>query len=237
MLTVQQLQPTVTDLHELQNNGEYVGYPVNSFVKGLLMQLNFDEKRIRGYSYPDEYVEALKKGSQSGGVAAIVHEIPYIKAFLSKHCKASFVCKNWHEMRDNDRDKSISQRLISWVRYYNNKDCSAYYTFRKGNGEGSEHDSDRTCRNSGEIPATLDDDPPTFLMFPALQEKALLQSLRVHVRNPDQSLLLDLGGSVLGLFFFHKQDLALPTTDFSYHSATAVGITKNSKLPQNVDKE
>ncbi|RRT40715.1 hypothetical protein B296_00037237, partial [Ensete ventricosum] len=87
MLTVQQLQPTVTDLHELQNNGEYVGYPVNSFVKGLLMQLNFDEKRIRGYSYPDEYVEALKKGSQSGGVAAIVHEIPYIKAFLSKHCK------------------------------------------------------------------------------------------------------------------------------------------------------
>lgn len=87
MLTVQQLQPTVTDLHELQNNGEYVGYPINSFVKGLLMQLNFDERRMRGYSYTDEYVEALKKGSHSGGVAAIVHEIPYIKQFLSKYCK------------------------------------------------------------------------------------------------------------------------------------------------------
>lgn len=87
MLTVQQLQPTVTDLRELQNNGEYVGYPANSFVKGLLVQLNFDEKRMRGYSYSDEYVEALKKGSHGGGVAAIVHEIPYIKQFLSKYCK------------------------------------------------------------------------------------------------------------------------------------------------------
>ncbi|XP_064938921.1 glutamate receptor 2.1-like [Musa acuminata AAA Group] len=249
MLTVQQLQPTVTDLHELQNNGEYVGYPVNSFVKGLLMQLNFDEKRMRGYSYSNEYVEALKKGSHSGGVAAIVHEIPYIKQFLSKYCKgytmvgpiyktagfgfvfpkgspvvpdisrgilnvtegdsmiqiekkwfggrdsclkqgdivgsgslgfnsfwglfllsgavstcalviflASFVCKNWHEMRDIDRDKSISQRLISWVRYYNKKDYSAN-TFRKDNGEDSEQDNDGTRRNSGEIPVTLDDDP------------------------------------------------------------------------------
>ncbi|KAJ4813620.1 Glutamate receptor [Rhynchospora pubera] len=87
MLTVQQLQPTVTDIHDLQKNGEYVGYPRGSFVEGLLQELKFDKSRMRAYQ-PDEFAEALDKGSANGGVAAIVHEIPYIKLFLAKNCKS-----------------------------------------------------------------------------------------------------------------------------------------------------
>ncbi|KAJ1700439.1 hypothetical protein LUZ63_000218 [Rhynchospora breviuscula] len=87
MLTVQQLQPTVTDIHDLQKNGEYVGYPGGSFVEGLLQDLKFDKSRMKAYQ-PEEFVEALDKGSANGGVAAIVHEIPYIKLFLAKNCKS-----------------------------------------------------------------------------------------------------------------------------------------------------
>ncbi|KAJ1700437.1 hypothetical protein LUZ63_000216 [Rhynchospora breviuscula] len=87
MLTVQNLQPTVTDIRDLKKTGEFVGYKRGPFVEGLLQELNFDSSRMRGY-YPEEFSEALDKGSANGGVAAIVHEIPYIKLFLAKNCKS-----------------------------------------------------------------------------------------------------------------------------------------------------
>ncbi|KAJ4745076.1 glutamate receptor 2.2 [Rhynchospora pubera] len=62
-------------------------YPRGSFVEGLLQELKFDKSRMRAYQ-PDEFAEALDKGSANGGVAAIVHEIPYIKLFLAKNCKS-----------------------------------------------------------------------------------------------------------------------------------------------------
>nr|DAD27621.1 TPA_asm: hypothetical protein HUJ06_029089 [Nelumbo nucifera] len=87
MLTVQQLKPTLTDINELRKNGFYVGYQKDSFVKGLLIKrLNLDEDKLRAYSTPEEYHEALSKGTQNGGVAAIIDEIPYIKLFLAKYC-------------------------------------------------------------------------------------------------------------------------------------------------------
>ncbi|WOL19709.1 glutamate receptor 2.7-like [Canna indica] len=87
MLTVQQLQPTVTNVHELLKNGDYVGYPRNSFVEILLKQLNFEASKMRAYDDSvDEYFMALSRGSKNGGVSAVVHEIPYIKFFLAKHC-------------------------------------------------------------------------------------------------------------------------------------------------------
>ncbi|XP_072981090.1 glutamate receptor 2.7-like isoform X1 [Typha angustifolia] len=86
MLTVQQLQPTVTDVNELQRLGESVGYQDGSFVLGLLKRLKFDERKLRNYSTADEYADALSKGTANGGVAAIFDEIPYLKLFLSNHC-------------------------------------------------------------------------------------------------------------------------------------------------------
>nr|CAD1827875.1 unnamed protein product [Ananas comosus var. bracteatus] len=86
MLTVQKLQPTVTSVHDLLENGDYVGYHNGSFVEGLLEQLNFEKSKIRVYNTGDDFVEALSKGSKNGGVTAIIHEIPYIKLFLAQHC-------------------------------------------------------------------------------------------------------------------------------------------------------
>ena len=87
MLTVQQLQPTTTDIYDLKNKGDHVGYYSGSFVEGLLQELGFDKSKMRGYDR-EEYTEALDKGSANGGVAAIVNEIPYIKLFLAKSCKS-----------------------------------------------------------------------------------------------------------------------------------------------------
>ncbi|XP_057467334.1 glutamate receptor 2.3-like [Actinidia eriantha] len=86
MLTVQQLQPTVTDVHELIKKGEFVGYLEGSFVLGLLKQLNFDESKLKVYASPEECDDLFTKGSGNGGIAAAFDEIPYIKLFLSKHC-------------------------------------------------------------------------------------------------------------------------------------------------------
>uniref|UniRef100_J3MXP2 Glutamate receptor n=1 Tax=Oryza brachyantha TaxID=4533 RepID=J3MXP2_ORYBR len=87
ILTVQQLQPTVTDIHELLKNGEYLGYHNGSYLFDLLKELGFDRTKMRAYDNPDDFADALAKGSQNGGIAAVVHEVPYIKIFLSKHCK------------------------------------------------------------------------------------------------------------------------------------------------------
>ncbi|KAL2462510.1 Glutamate receptor 2.7 [Forsythia ovata] len=86
MLTVQQLQPTITDIYDLIKNGEYVGYLYGSFIPGLLMGMKFDSSKFRNYSTIEEYHEALTRGSRNGGVAAIVDELPYIRLFLAKYC-------------------------------------------------------------------------------------------------------------------------------------------------------
>ncbi|XP_038976101.1 glutamate receptor 2.9-like [Phoenix dactylifera] len=85
MLTVQQLQPTVTDVNELLKNGEYIGYQDGSFVSEMLKGMNFGENKLRNYSTVDQYAQALRNGSAHGGVAAIFDEIPCLKLFLSKH--------------------------------------------------------------------------------------------------------------------------------------------------------
>ena len=86
MLTVQQLQPTVTDVNELIKNGEYVGYQEGSFVPGLLKQMKFNESKLKIYASLEECDDLLTKGSGNGGIAAAFDEIPYMKLFLSKHC-------------------------------------------------------------------------------------------------------------------------------------------------------
>ncbi|KAF8695342.1 hypothetical protein HU200_037572 [Digitaria exilis] len=87
ILTVLQLQPTETDVHELIKKDEYVGYHNGSYVGDLLEELGFDTRKTRGYETSDDFADALSKGSKNGGIAAVIHEVPYIKIFLSTHCK------------------------------------------------------------------------------------------------------------------------------------------------------
>ncbi|KAL6846532.1 hypothetical protein ACP4OV_023980 [Aristida adscensionis] len=87
ILTVEQLQPTVADVYELLRKGECVGYHRGSYIKGVLEELGFDRSKIKPYNTPDDFHNALSRGSNYGGIAALVHEVPYIKLFLAKHCK------------------------------------------------------------------------------------------------------------------------------------------------------
>ncbi|XP_057799207.1 glutamate receptor 2.1-like [Salvia miltiorrhiza] len=82
MLTVQKLQPTVTDVNLLIRNKENVGYMQGSFVYGLLKGMNFEESRLVEYDSPEKLDELLS----GGRIAAAFHEIPYIKLFLGKYC-------------------------------------------------------------------------------------------------------------------------------------------------------
>ncbi|CAM0943948.1 unnamed protein product [Alopecurus aequalis] len=86
MLTVEKLLPRVTDVRELQRRGDYIGYQEGSFLKSSLLEMGFDEDRLRAYNSEEEYADALSRGSASGGVEAVFDEIPYLKLFLSQYC-------------------------------------------------------------------------------------------------------------------------------------------------------
>jgi hypothetical protein len=81
MLTVQKLQPAVTDVRELQRTGAFVEYQEGTFIKQQLQKLGFHEAKMRSYSTAEEYTDALS----SGQVAAVFDEIPYLKLFLSQY--------------------------------------------------------------------------------------------------------------------------------------------------------
>ena len=83
MLTVQQLNPTITDINELIKKGERVGYQYGSFVyEFLIKSMKFDESKLVKYESPEELDELFSKG----GITAAFDEIPYMKIFLAKYC-------------------------------------------------------------------------------------------------------------------------------------------------------
>uniref|UniRef100_A0ACD5ZHJ6 Uncharacterized protein n=1 Tax=Avena sativa TaxID=4498 RepID=A0ACD5ZHJ6_AVESA len=86
MLTVQKLQPAVTDVAELLRRGHYIGYQEGTFIKPFLSKMGFDDRKMRKYSTAEQYAEALSKGSANGGVDAVFDEMPYLKLFLSQYC-------------------------------------------------------------------------------------------------------------------------------------------------------
>ncbi|KAM2969059.1 hypothetical protein FF2_016217 [Malus domestica] len=86
MLTIQQLQPTFSDLNELINKKESVGYPKGSFVCELLLDRGFDKQKIKAYTSPEECDELLTKGTAKGGIAAAIDETPNLRLFLAKYC-------------------------------------------------------------------------------------------------------------------------------------------------------
>ncbi|XP_058113839.1 glutamate receptor 2.8-like [Magnolia sinica] len=87
MLTIKQLLPTITNVADLKKNGDYVGHQKGPFLTGFMKQFNFDESKVKPYTTPEDYAEALLKGSGNGGVSAIFDEIPYLKLFLARYCQ------------------------------------------------------------------------------------------------------------------------------------------------------
>ncbi|KAF8021688.1 hypothetical protein BT93_G1976 [Corymbia citriodora subsp. variegata] len=86
LLTVQQLQPTVTDINTLMRNGEYIGYQDASFVPDLLKSLGVNKSKLRVLTTLENFDEKLSEGSNNGGVSAIVDELPYLRLVLAKYC-------------------------------------------------------------------------------------------------------------------------------------------------------
>lgn len=82
MLTVQQLKPSITDIHELIKSGQGVAYHKNSFVLGLLEQLKVPKSQMKTFRTPADLHTAL----QNGSVAGLFDEIPYLNLFRAKTC-------------------------------------------------------------------------------------------------------------------------------------------------------
>ncbi|KAK4780946.1 hypothetical protein SAY87_017052 [Trapa incisa] len=92
ILTVQQLSSPIKGIETLMKTSDPIGYQEGSFAWNYLVnELGIDESRLVPLVMPEDYVKALKKGPQGGGVAAIVDERPYIELFLSSRCEFSII--------------------------------------------------------------------------------------------------------------------------------------------------
>ncbi|XP_050126654.1 glutamate receptor 2.8-like isoform X5 [Malus sylvestris] len=86
ILTVQQLQPTVTDVNTLIKNGDKVGYLRRSFIYGILKQVGFQDDKLRAYYSREELHKLLQDGNENGGISAAFDETPYMKLFVATYC-------------------------------------------------------------------------------------------------------------------------------------------------------
>ncbi|RZB66710.1 glutamate receptor 3.2-like isoform X1 [Glycine soja] len=86
ILTVQQLSSPITGIDSLISSSDRIGFQVGSFAANYLTeQLNIPKHRLVPLGSPEEYAVAL----ESGTVAAVVDERPYVELFLSNHCQFS----------------------------------------------------------------------------------------------------------------------------------------------------
>ncbi|KAK4277270.1 hypothetical protein QN277_015288 [Acacia crassicarpa] len=87
LLTVDQLNPTVTDVNLLIKNGMNVGYKQGSFVLEILKEMGFLDYQLKTYKSPEECNELFERGNANGGIAAAFDELPYVvKVFLQSYC-------------------------------------------------------------------------------------------------------------------------------------------------------
>lgn len=85
MLTVERLEPTVTNIEKLKSSNSMIGNCMGSFVAAYLKDvLGFNVKNIKNYSSPEHYAQAFKDGE----IAAAFLEAPFAKLFLAKYCKS-----------------------------------------------------------------------------------------------------------------------------------------------------
>ncbi|CAA7049553.1 unnamed protein product [Microthlaspi erraticum] len=84
ILTVKQLTSRIEGMDSLISSNEPIGVQDGTFAwKYLVNELNIAPSRIVPLKNEEEYLSALQRGPRAGGVAAIVDELPYIKALLS----------------------------------------------------------------------------------------------------------------------------------------------------------
>ncbi|KAF9589315.1 hypothetical protein IFM89_022642 [Coptis chinensis] len=93
MLTVQRLQPTVTDIATLQRSNSPVGCDGDSFVLKYMQDvLKFDGSNIINVKSEYDYPEAFRNGT----IKAAFLELPYSRVFIKRNCKDYQVTENTH---------------------------------------------------------------------------------------------------------------------------------------------
>lgn len=84
ILTVQQLTSGIQGIDSLISGNQKIGVQEGSFAWNYLIdELNIAESRLVKVRNQEDYAIALQKGSEGGGVAAIVDELPYIELFMA----------------------------------------------------------------------------------------------------------------------------------------------------------
>ncbi|GMQ02704.1 hypothetical protein CsSME_00048809 [Camellia sinensis var. sinensis] len=83
LLTVHQLEPSITDVQELINKGQSVGYPKVSFIHDILKRMNFSDSQLKGYNTVEGELDAALSNRS---IVAAFDEIPYLKLFTGRHC-------------------------------------------------------------------------------------------------------------------------------------------------------
>ncbi|XP_027346597.1 glutamate receptor 3.4-like isoform X2 [Abrus precatorius] len=89
ILTVQQLSSQIEGIDSLISGTQPIGIQDGSFArKYLIDDLNIAESRIVTLKNMEEYIDALQRGPNDGGVVAVVDELPYIEVLMSRtDCK------------------------------------------------------------------------------------------------------------------------------------------------------
>ncbi|KAK4255353.1 hypothetical protein QN277_008364 [Acacia crassicarpa] len=89
ILTVQQLTSQIEGIDSLISSNQPIGVQNGSFVADYLTsELNIAKSRIVDLKSEQDFINALDRGPQGGGVAAIVEELPYMEILMSKtNCK------------------------------------------------------------------------------------------------------------------------------------------------------
>ncbi|KAI8031639.1 Glutamate receptor 2.7 [Camellia lanceoleosa] len=83
LLTVHQLEPSITDVQELINKRQSVGYPKVSFIYDIMKRMNFSDSQLKGYNTVEGELDAALSNRS---IVAAFDEIPYLKLFTGRHC-------------------------------------------------------------------------------------------------------------------------------------------------------
>ncbi|XP_057528316.1 glutamate receptor 3.4-like isoform X3 [Amaranthus tricolor] len=84
ILTVQQLSSRIEGINSLIASNDPIGIQDGSFAHDYLVrELNIAASRIKTLKSQESYADALERGPNNGGVAAIVDELPYVQVLLS----------------------------------------------------------------------------------------------------------------------------------------------------------
>lgn len=84
MLTIQKFEATISNIETLHRKNASVGNGRGTFVQRYLEEvLDFPAENIKGYSTPNDLVNALRNQE----IAAAFLEVPFAKLFLARFCK------------------------------------------------------------------------------------------------------------------------------------------------------